>query len=125
VKQSWLLVLMVVSCGAMWAQDSKPPFTLTECRAVKELLLSHIKGENTESSALYKDLLSGLIDTQVCGKIDAHLQAQAQAQNQAQAQARSSGADLLATQAAKMEAFLKRHNLYDVYLAEEQGQQQH
>jgi hypothetical protein len=85
---------------------------------MKDLLLSHMKGENAESSALYKELLSGLIDTQVCGKIDT-----AQRNAQAQAQARSTGDELAATQAAKMEAFLKRHNLYDVFLAEEsQGQ---
>lgn len=70
MKQFWLLVLMVVFCGATWAQETKPPFTAEQCRAMKKVLLSKVGAGDSDTSVVFKELLSSLVDMNVCEKID-------------------------------------------------------
>jgi len=103
MKKLWLLLLMVTPLHFIYSQEVKHAPTLEQCRADQRLWLSNYV------STGFAELTSRVAEMRDCEKVDP---ASADRYH-------TTGDEILAEQALKLQGFLYRHNLYNKLLAED------
>ena len=109
MKTLWLLLLMVIPLQLVHSQEVKHAPTVEQCRADQKLVLSKLKS-NERTLISYKEGDGWYLEMQDCISVDPENQPQYY----------NTMSETSAMLNMKMQSYLKRHNHWNQFLAEDE-----
>jgi hypothetical protein len=108
MKTLWLLLLMVIPLQLVHSQEAKHALTVEQCRADQKLVLSRLKS-NERTLVSYKEMDGWFLEMQNCISVDPENQLRYY----------NTMSETSAMLNMRMQSYLKRHNHWDEFLAED------